>query len=162
MEINASTRYCAVIGHPIQHSASPTMHNAGIAALGLNWRYLAFDVPPDNLRAAIEGARTMKFIGLNLTVPHKLLALEMVDELDVSAQQWGAVNTIRFEARDAQGQWRSLAQFAGHVPDEIQAKASTRTPTRWPARCAKSSIGNLCPALGFYFLAPAAPDAWPP
>ena len=98
------------------------MHNAGMAALGLDWRYLAFDVPPDDLRAAIKGARTMKFIGLNLTVPHKLLALEMVDELDGSARQWGAVNTIRFEGRDAQGQWRPLAQFAGKVPDDIQAK----------------------------------------
>ncbi len=98
------------------------MHNAGIAALGLNWRYLAFDVSPDDLRAAIKGAKAMKFIGLNLTVPHKLLALDMVEELDESAQHWGAVNTIRFEARDAQGQWRPLAQFAVNVPDEIQAK----------------------------------------
>jgi len=98
------------------------MHNAGMAALGLNWRYLAFDVSPDNLKAAINGARTMKFVGLNLTVPHKLLALELMDERDESAQQWGAVNTVRFEARDAQGQWRSLAQFAGTVPDEIRAK----------------------------------------
>jgi shikimate dehydrogenase len=120
-EINASTRYCAVLGHPIQHSASPAMHNAGMAVLGLNWRYLAFDVPPDNLRAAIEGARTMKFIGLNLTVPHKLFALGLVDERDESAQQWGAVNTIRFEALDTQGQWRPIAQFAGAVPDEIRA-----------------------------------------
>jgi shikimate dehydrogenase len=121
-EINASTRYCAVLGHPIEHSASPAMQNAGMAALGLNWRYLAFDVTPDHLRAAILGARTMNFIGLNLTVPHKLLALEMVDERDESAQQWGAVNTIRFEARDAQGEWRPLAQYAGHAPDEIRAK----------------------------------------
>jgi len=73
------------------------MQNAGIAALGLNWRYLAFDVKPDDLRDAIRGAMTMKFIGLNLTVPHKLLAMEMVDELDPSAEQWGAVNTLRFE-----------------------------------------------------------------
>jgi len=98
------------------------MHNAGMAALGLNWRYLAFDVRPDDLSAAIEGAKRMKFIGLNLTVPHKLLALEMVDELDESAQQWGAVNTIRFEARDAHGQWRALAQFAAEVPGAIRAK----------------------------------------
>src|SRR5262245_39680746 len=98
------------------------MHNAGMAALGLSWRYLACDVSPVNLRAAIEGARSMKFIGLNLTVPHKLLALEMVDELDASARQWGAVNTVRFEACDAQDQWRPLAQFAGGVPDVIRAK----------------------------------------
>jgi len=78
------------------------MQNAGIAALGLNWRYLAFDVHPDQLRAAIEGARTMGFVGLNLTVPHKLLAMDMVDVLDDSAKTWGAVNTIRFET-DASG-----------------------------------------------------------
>src|SRR5207237_138439 len=59
--INASTRYCAVYGHPVKHSASPAMQNAGLAALGLNWRYLAFEVPPDHLRAAIEGARSMRF-----------------------------------------------------------------------------------------------------
>ena len=64
------------------------MQNAGIAELGLNWRYLAFEVHPDDLREAIEGARRMHFIGLNLTVPHKLLALEMVDLLDESAQTW--------------------------------------------------------------------------
>ena len=73
------------------------MHNAAFAALGLNWRYLAFEVDPKNLRAAIAGARAMNFAGLNLTVPHKLLAVDMVDELDVSAKVWGAVNTIRFE-----------------------------------------------------------------
>lgn len=74
------------------------MHNAAFAALGLNWRYLAFEVQPDDLRAAITGAKAMGFIGLNLTVPHKLLALEMMDALDESAEKWGAVNTIQFEA----------------------------------------------------------------
>lgn len=78
------------------------MQNAGIAALGLNWRYLAFDVHPDELRAAIAGAKQMGFVGLNLTVPHKLLAVDLVDALDDSAKIWGAVNTIRFEA-DAAG-----------------------------------------------------------
>jgi shikimate dehydrogenase len=95
--INAATRLCAVLGSPIRHSASPAMHNAAFAALGLNWRYLAFEVDPKNLRAAIEGARAMNFAGLYLTVPHKLLAVDMVDELDASAKTWGAVNTIKFE-----------------------------------------------------------------
>ncbi len=72
------------------------MHNAAFAALGLNWRYLAFEVDPRNLRAAIDGARAMNFAGLNLTVPHKLLAVDLVDELDISAKTWGAVNTIKF------------------------------------------------------------------
>ncbi len=81
------------------------MQNAGMAALGLHWRYLAFDVHPDQLRAAIEGARLMGFIGLNLTVPHKMLALEMVSVADDQAKAWGAVNTIVFETRDTRGHW---------------------------------------------------------
>ncbi|HZT22149.1 MAG TPA: shikimate dehydrogenase [Verrucomicrobiae bacterium] len=95
--INAATRLCAVLGSPIRHSASPAMHNAAFAALGLNWRYLAFEVAPGNLPAALAGAKAMNFAGLNLTVPHKLLALEMMDELDASAEKWGAVNTVKFE-----------------------------------------------------------------
>ncbi len=96
-EITATTRICAVYGHPIKHSASPAMQNAGLAALGLNWRYVAFDVHSENLRTAIDGAKAMRFIGLNLTVPHKLLALEMVDVIDEAAKQWGDINTLRFE-----------------------------------------------------------------
>jgi shikimate dehydrogenase len=96
------------------------MQNAGLAALGLNWRYLAFDVDPDNLRAAIQGARAMNFVGLNLTVPHKLLAVEMVDVLDESAKGWGAVNTIRFEGRDEHGAWQPLCEFV-EAPRETRA-----------------------------------------
>jgi shikimate dehydrogenase len=120
-EISAATRICAVYGHPIRHSASPAMQNAGIAALGLDWRYIACEVHPDDLRAAIEGARAMKFVGLNLTVPHKLLAHAMVDELDESARTWGAVNTIRFEARDAEGRWVSLARVTGAIEGPVRA-----------------------------------------
>ena len=83
------------------------MHNAAFAELGLNWRYLAFEVDPKNLRAAIEGARAMNFAGINLTVPHKLLAVDMMDELDVSAQTWGAVNTIKF-VTDYAGKVRAI------------------------------------------------------
>ena len=84
------------------------MHNAAFAALGLNWRYLAFEVHPDHLRAAIAGARAMHFAGLNLTVPHKLLAVDMVDVLDESAKTWGAVNTVIFKGADAGGEIRAV------------------------------------------------------
>ncbi|MEN9574025.1 MAG: Shikimate 5-dehydrogenase [Verrucomicrobiota bacterium] len=92
------------------------MHNPALAALGLDWRYLACDVHPERLREAIAGAQAMKFIGLNLTIPHKLLAVDIVDELDVSAKTWGAVNTVRFEAKDASGTWLPLAKVN---PDDI-------------------------------------------
>lgn len=97
------------------------MQNAAMAALNLHWRYLAFDVHPDNLRQAIEGAKAMRFIGLNLTVPHKLLALEMVDEVDERARAWGAVNTIVFETRDASGAWVPLAKAGDAEVAEVRS-----------------------------------------
>jgi shikimate dehydrogenase len=97
------------------------MQNAAIEALGLNWRYLAFEVHPGELRAALDGAKAMRFIGVNLTVPHKLLAVDMVDALDESAQTWGAVNTVRFEGRDDRGEWRPLREFE-IVPGETRSK----------------------------------------
>lgn len=96
------------------------MQNAGLAELGLNWRYLAFDVRPEHLKEAIAGAKVMNFIGLNLTVPHKLLAVAMVDVMDESARVWGAVNTVRFEARDEHGTWKPLREFAA-VPHEVRS-----------------------------------------
>jgi shikimate dehydrogenase len=105
--INAATRLCAVLGSPISHSASPAMHNAAFMALGLDWRYLAFEVAPADLGAAIAGAQAMHFAGLNLTVPHKLLAVDLVDEMKPCAQKWGAVNTIKFETT-AEGRMRSI------------------------------------------------------
>ena len=96
------------------------MQNAGMAALGLNWRYLAFEVDPRNLGDAIAGARAMNYVGLNLTVPHKLLAVEMVDEIDSSARTWGAVNTIRFEGRNDVGEWRPLSEFKD-APENVRS-----------------------------------------
>ncbi len=99
------------------------MQNAAMAALGLPWGYLAFDVAPADLRAAIEGARSMGFLGLNLTVPHKVLALGMVDVLDETARQWGAVNTLRFEGQCPDGRWQPLATWeaaAGPLSVRIQ------------------------------------------
>jgi shikimate dehydrogenase len=98
------------------------MHNAAIAALGLDWRYVACEVHPDELRTAIAGAKAMKFLGLNLTVPHKLLAVEMVDVLDESARTWGAVNTIRFETRNAAGAWVPLREVPADAAGEIRSR----------------------------------------
>lgn len=98
------------------------MQNAGMAALKLNWRYLAFDVHPDHLRAAISGAQAMGFVGLNLTVPHKLLAVDIVDVLDDTARTWGAVNTIRFEGQDAGGHWKPIATFTDTPPQKVRTQ----------------------------------------
>jgi shikimate dehydrogenase len=148
--INAATRICAVYGHPIKHSASPTMQNAGIRNLDLNWRYVAFDVHPDNLRDAIAGARAMRFIGLNLTVPHKLLALEMVDAIDPAAKHWGAINTIRFEARVG-NEWQPLAQLPPDLEAEIRS-VGFNTDADAIVRSLKEDLGVRLPAAKILLL----------
>ena len=68
-QINASTELLGVIGQPIHHSLSPVMHNAALAELGLNWRYLAFAVAPERLQQAIEGLAAMAVSYTHLTLP---------------------------------------------------------------------------------------------
>ncbi len=115
-------QYCAVYGQPIKHSASPVMHNSAIAELGLKWQYIALEVAPEKLGEAIEKAKSIGYIGLNLTVPHKILALNMVDILDDSAKKWGAVNTICFEGKNQNNVWTPLGQMTNFHQGELRAK----------------------------------------
>ena len=85
----------AVLGDPISHSLSPAMQNAALKALGLDAQYLSFRVAKENLRDALLGARAMGFSGLNLTIPLKETALEIVI-VDDLARAIGAVNTVSF------------------------------------------------------------------
>jgi shikimate dehydrogenase len=133
--INAATCCCAVFGFPIRHSASPAMHNAAFAALGLNWRYFAFEVRPHDLRVAIEGARVLGFAGLNLTVPHKLPALKLMDALDQSAKKWGAVNTIRFESASVKE--RAKVRAVGFNTDADAIPAAVREDLKMELRGAR-------------------------
>jgi shikimate dehydrogenase len=94
----------AVLGHPIKHSVSPPMHNAALAMLGrTDWRYHRFDVPPDDLVQALELLHARKFHGVNLTVPHKIIAFARVAEVDAAARPLGAVNTLRWMPRGWHG-----------------------------------------------------------
>lgn len=110
-QIKATTKYCGVLGFPIKHSGSPAMHNPAMEDMGLDWNYLAFEVPPNQLKEVLNGAKHMGFVGMNLTVPHKLLALDMMDHLDASAKRWGAVNTVRFEGKSSGGNWVPVWQL---------------------------------------------------
>ncbi len=97
-DISAKTRVLGIIGHPIHHSLSPAMHNAALQSLGLDYRYMAFDVAPAALRRAVESIRALNFGGVNVTVPHKEKVIRYLDQLSPAARLIGAVNTI--EHRD--------------------------------------------------------------
>jgi shikimate dehydrogenase len=76
------------------------MHNAAFAADGANYMYVAMDVRPDRLPAAVEGLAALGFVGFNVTMPHKEAVLPLMDELDETARLAGAVNTVVVEKRD--------------------------------------------------------------
>jgi len=94
IQINGRTRVAAVIGWPIAHTLSPTMHNAAFSALGLDWVYIPFAVKPQELPAAVTATRALGIGGVNATVPHKEALVNLVDELTPEARAVGAVNTI--------------------------------------------------------------------
>lgn len=114
----AYTRLAAVIGHPVRHTVSPAIHNAAFDALALDWVYLAMDVAPGRVAAALAGARALGFGGLSVTMPHKAAALDAVDEASPVALVMGAVNTVvplgdgrlRGENTDGAGFLASLAE----------------------------------------------------
>ena len=98
MKIKGSTNVVGLIGHPVEHSFSPPMHNAAFEELDLDYAYVAFDVNPDDLKAAIQGAQSLNIRGFNVTIPHKVNVMEYLDELDEVAELIGAVNTIDFKS----------------------------------------------------------------
>jgi shikimate dehydrogenase len=75
--ITASTRLVALLGHPVDHSLSPRMHNAAFAALALDWAYVALDVVPERLEDAVRGLAAANLVGANVTAPHKRAAAEL-------------------------------------------------------------------------------------
>jgi shikimate dehydrogenase len=89
------TRPIFVIGHPIGHSLSPAMHNAALAACGIDARYEAVDVAEDGLGVWIAGLRESDALGFNVTVPHKESVVAFLDALTGDATLTGAVNTVR-------------------------------------------------------------------
>jgi shikimate dehydrogenase len=114
----------AVLGHPIRHSLSPVMHNAALAALArdqpefASWRYHKFAIAPDDLPRALDLFHLRGFAGLNLTVPHKVIAFDRVRAIGPVVPLIGAVNTLR--RTGASGEWE------GHNTDGYGLSSGVR------------------------------------
>ncbi|MFZ5898593.1 MAG: shikimate dehydrogenase [Bacillota bacterium] len=124
--VDARTRVCALLGHPVGHSLSPAMQNAAFRVVGINAVYVALDVFPGALRDALQGMRAMGFLGANITIPHKEAVMGLVDRLDGGAVAAGAINTVVLRNdeligynTDGEGFLRSLAE-AGVDPAGMQ------------------------------------------
>ncbi len=90
--IDAETKLCVLIGNPVGHSLSPALHNAAFREIGLNYAYMAFKV--EDLAKAVAGIRALGIRGVSVTIPHKVKVIEYLDEIDTTAQEIGAINTI--------------------------------------------------------------------
>ncbi|SIO18742.1 shikimate dehydrogenase [Singulisphaera sp. GP187] len=90
-----------VFGFPVAENPTQAMIEPAFAAMGLDWRYLTVEVRPEDLGAAVRGARAMNWRGLNLTIPHKVAVIEHLDRLSPAAEKIGAVNCVINQA----GEW---------------------------------------------------------
>jgi shikimate dehydrogenase len=115
--ISGKTSICALIGDPVEHTMSPAMHNAAFKELGLDYVYLPFRVKPEQLSQAVHGLRALNVHGFNVTIPHKVAVIPLLDNLDPVAEKIGAVNTVvNYDGKlkgyntDAEGFLRALLE----------------------------------------------------
>jgi shikimate dehydrogenase len=105
--IRGATRIAAVLGFPIEHSRSPELLNAAFAAAGLDAVMVPAGVPPEGFAAAVAGLAAIRALGASVTVPHKVAAAALCDELSPAAREIGAVNCLHFDG----------GRLAGHNTD---------------------------------------------
>lgn len=94
MPASRAPRRIALIGHPVAHSISPRFQQAALDALGIEARYEAWDTLPEEVGIVVERLRSGDLLGANVTVPHKVAVMRLVDRPDALAERVGAVNTV--------------------------------------------------------------------
>lgn len=128
MEIDGHTALVGLIAHPAGHSQSPAMHNLAFEADHINARFLAFDVEPAHLTAAIDAIRTFKMLGASISMPFKQAVIPLLDELDPAAKLIGAVNTVVNHNGHLTGYTTDGIGFVNALKDEgVALKGQTMT-----------------------------------
>lgn len=130
--LNARTRVAGVIGDPVGHSLSPVVHNAAIAAMGIDWVYVAFPVAAGLGAEAVAAMRALGVVGLSVTMPHKAAVARAVDRLTPTAARLGAANTV----------WRDGDVLVGDSTDGPGFVDALRHDQLWDPR------GRRCVVLG--------------
>lgn len=85
-----------VAGFPVSHSRSPAMMATALAQLGLDWRYVRLPLAPARFADTVRALPASGYVGINVTVPHKLAALELADSAGAAARAIGAANILTF------------------------------------------------------------------
>ena len=108
-----------VLGDPVEHSLSPQMQNAALKHGKIDMQYARFHILPDELHDALDLLCKLDFIGANLTMPHKIAALDQVDDLDPGEQKMGAINVIAIRNKKMAGFNTDGLGFARAIRDEF-------------------------------------------
>ena len=108
-----------VFGDPVEHSLSPQMQNAALKHGKIGMHYARFHISPNELREALNRVRELQFVGLNLTLPHKVAAPDLVDQLDDDAKQIGAINVIKIDDGKTHGFNTDGRGFARAIREEF-------------------------------------------
>jgi shikimate dehydrogenase len=113
-----------VLGHPVEHSRSPAMHNAAFEALGLDWRYVKLPVAPDVFEEAVRALPESGYRGANVTIPHKEAALALGDDASDAARAIGAANTLTFADGSIHADNTDAAGLLAALPGEPRGLAA--------------------------------------
>ena len=108
-----------VFGDPIEHSLSPQMQNAALRDCKIDMHYARFHIRAEELKEAFSLLRTLDFVGINLTVPHKIAALQFINEAEDATKQIGAINTILIEKEKLIGFNTDAPGFARAIRSEF-------------------------------------------
>lgn len=88
------TKKFGIFGYPLSHTLSPVLHNAAFDFLEIDAKYEAWEVSPKDLKARVEGLRMGPYMGANVTIPHKVAIMDLLDEIEPQAREIGSVNTV--------------------------------------------------------------------
>jgi shikimate dehydrogenase len=108
-----------VLGDPVAHSLSPQIQNAALESCKIDMRYARFQIAPNELEEALRLIRVLDFVGVNLTVPHKIAACALMHDLDENGRHLGAVNTVKINAGKLRGYNTDGKGFARAVRQEF-------------------------------------------
>lgn len=132
MQLTGKTKLLGVIGDPVEHSLSPVMQNAAIAALGVDYVYVPLPVARGDLERAMSGFEAIHLAGCNLTIPHKQAIIPLLTDVSTTAQRVGAVNTV----------WRTSAGWCGTNTDVAGFLAPLKALSRDWSQIEPVVLGN--------------------
>jgi shikimate dehydrogenase len=147
----------AVLGYPVGHSRSPAMHNAALAALGMDaeWSYEAIEVAPEGFEALVRAMPADGFAGANVTVPHKLLALAVADSASERAREIGAANTLIFGPGGIHADNTDAGGLLASLPESPRGRSALVLGAGGAGMAAVWALGAVGARVGIWNRTPA-------